>query len=115
VVDRGHCSRNGRIPVGHRSWGGAGVAELSLLPAVQRRGWGHGGELPSLVMWPGSAGRPSSRPRKARDEYTEGGTQSADKSLINRRLLPHLQPCAATSKTAARHGDKHAHNHAFTA
>ena len=25
----------------------------TLLPAAQRRGWGRGGELPSLVMWPG--------------------------------------------------------------
>jgi hypothetical protein len=38
-----------------------------------------------------------SRPRKARGENTECGTQPADKSLINRRLPPHLQPCAAAS------------------
>jgi hypothetical protein len=31
----------------------------SLIHAAQRRGWSHGGELPSLVMWPGrcSTGR----------------------------------------------------------
>jgi hypothetical protein len=37
-----------------------------------------------------------------RDEHTEGGIQSADKSLINHRLPPHLQPCAASSTTTAR-------------
>ena len=26
----------------------------AFLLGAQRRGWGHGGELPSLVMWPGS-------------------------------------------------------------
>jgi transposase len=32
---------------------------------AQRRGWSHGGESPSLVMWPGSTRRPSSRKRIA--------------------------------------------------
>jgi hypothetical protein len=32
---------------------------------------------------------------KPRDEDTEGGSQPADKSLINRRLSLHSQPCAA--------------------
>ena len=27
--------------------------QVSTRPAAQRWGWGHGGELPSLVMWPG--------------------------------------------------------------
>ena len=35
------------------------------------------------------------RPRKARDEDTEGGNQHADKSLINRRLSLRSQRCAA--------------------
>ena len=34
---------------------------------------------------------------KLRDEHTECGSQPADKSLINRRLPPHLQLCAAAS------------------
>jgi hypothetical protein len=33
---------------------------------------------------------------KPRDEDTEGGNQPADKSLINRRLSLHSQPCTAT-------------------
>ena len=63
------------------------VRRTRPIPAAQRRGWSHGGELPSLVMWPGPA--PDARPLdrgKPRDEDTEGGTQPADKSLINRRL-----------------------------
>jgi hypothetical protein len=32
---------------------------------------------------------------KPRDEDTEGANQPADKSLINRRLSLHSQPCAA--------------------
>ena len=41
---------------------------------------------------------PDARPLdrgKPRDEDTEGGRQPADKSLINRRLSLHSQPCAA--------------------
>ena len=41
---------------------------------------------------------PDARPLdrgKPRDEDTEGGNQPADKSLINRRLSLHSQPCAA--------------------
>ena len=41
---------------------------------------------------------PDARPLdrgKPRDEDTEGGSQPADKSLINRRLWLHSQPCAA--------------------
>ena len=43
---------------------------------------------------------PDARPLdrgKPRDEDTEGGTQPADKSLINRRLQLHPQPCAVFS------------------
>jgi hypothetical protein len=43
---------------------------------------------------------PDARPLdrgKPRDEDTEGGNQPADKSLINRRLSFHSQPCAATT------------------
>ena len=41
---------------------------------------------------------PDARPLdrgKPRDVDTEGGNQPADKSLINRRLSLHSQPCAA--------------------
>ena len=41
---------------------------------------------------------PDARPLdrgKPRDEDTEGSNQPADKSLINRRLSLHSQPCAA--------------------
>ena len=41
---------------------------------------------------------PDARPLdrgKPRDEDMEGGNQPADKSLINRRLSLHSQPCAA--------------------
>ena len=44
---------------------------------------------------------PDARPLdrgKPRDEDTEGGAQPADKSLINRRLSLHPQPCAASSR-----------------
>jgi transposase len=88
-----------------------------LTPAAQRRGWSHGGELPSLVMWPGAAQEPlpDARPLdrgKPRDEDTEGGTQPADKSLINRRLKLHLQPCAASIGQTARHPPSRTQNHA---
>jgi hypothetical protein len=41
---------------------------------------------------------PDARPLdrgKLRDEDTEGGNQPTDKSLINRRISLHSQPCAA--------------------
>jgi hypothetical protein len=46
---------------------------------------------------------PDARPLdrgKPRDEDTEGGSQPADKSLINRRLSLHSQPCAAITLLA---------------
>ena len=48
---------------------------------------------------------PDARPLdrgKPRDEDTEGGSQPADKSLINRRLSLHSQPCAAMAFLADR-------------
>ena len=49
----------------HRAGELTGVPR-SIQPAAQCRGWGRGGELPSLVMWPRQpARRPPSRPRKA--------------------------------------------------
>lgn len=57
--------RDGRFPMGHRQ-GGRAVVAVSTRPAAQRWGWRHGGELPSLVMWPSRyARRPPSRPRTA--------------------------------------------------
>src|SRR6202040_3884743 len=49
---------------------------------------------------------PDTRPLdrgKPQDEDTEGGTQPADKSLINRRLQPHPQPCAASIRQNCSH------------
>jgi hypothetical protein len=48
---------------------------------------------------------PDARPLdrgKPRDEDTEGGYQPADKSLINRRLSLHSQPCAAMAYLTRR-------------
>src|SRR5262245_51555244 len=52
-------------------------------------------------MWPGQARRRHLERGKPRDVDTEGGTQPADKSLINRRLSLHLQPCAAPISVAS--------------
>ena len=47
-------------------------------------------------MWPGFVPDvPPLERGKPRDEDTEGGNQPADKSLMNRRLSLHSQPCAA--------------------
>lgn len=54
--------------------------------AAQHRGRSHGGESPSLVMWPGSTRRSPFRKRIAPRRRHEGGSQPADKSLIDRRL-----------------------------
>ena len=89
----GDCSRDGCVPVGYRSRGRAGVRGRSLLSAAQSRERStKGGELPSLVMWPGS--RPTPVTEKARDEDTER-RRRRDKSLINRRLSLRSQLCAA--------------------
>src|SRR5262249_40275586 len=86
----GDCPRDGRVPLGDRPPGQPGCGPLTSqpidCPAAQRWGWSNGGELPSLVMWPAP---PDARPLdrgKPRDESTEGGSQPADKSLIDRRL-----------------------------
>ena len=82
--------------MGDRTGGRARVRK-GLSPAAQT--WERstkGGELPSLVMWPGLV--PDARPLdrgKPRDVDTEGGTQPADKSLIDRRLSLRSQLCAA--------------------
>jgi hypothetical protein len=58
---------------------------------------------------------PDARPLdrgKPRDEDTEGGSQPADKSLINRRLSPHSQPCAAMAFLADGELAERALNHA---
>ena len=56
----------------------------------------HGPVIPSTSYVAGLA--PDARPLdrgKPRDEDTEGGSQPADKSLINRRLSLRSQLCAA--------------------
>ena len=58
---------------------------------------------------------PDARPLdrgKPRDEDTEGGNQPADKSLINRRLSLHSQPCAAMAFLADGELAEEALNHA---
>lgn len=58
---------------------------------------------------------PDARPLdrgKPRDEDTEGGSQPADKSLINRRLSLHSQPCAAMAFLADGELAEQALNHA---
>ena len=58
-------TRDGRLPMGHRQ-GGRTVIDGVDPTRCTALGWGHGGELPSLVMWPSRcARRPSSRPRTA--------------------------------------------------
>ena len=95
--------RDGRFPVGDRTGGRARV-NSDCSPAAQTRERStKGGELPSLVMWPGLA--PDARPLdrgKPRDEDTEGGNQPADKSLINRRLSLRSQLCAAPAYSCRR-------------
>ncbi len=58
---------------------------------------------------------PDARPLdrgKPRDEDTEGGSQPADKSLVNRRLSLHSQPCAAMASLADGELAEQALNHA---
>jgi hypothetical protein len=61
---------------------------------VEHERWGT--PVASYVAGLPSDARPLDR-GKPRDEDTEGGNQPADKSLINRRLSLHSQPCAATA------------------
>ena len=95
------CPRNGRLPLGHRTGGRASVRERCLLP-LRRAGGGArrwGTPLASYVAGPHADARPLDR-GKSRDEDTEGGTQHADKSLINRRLSLRSQLCAAIASFA---------------
>ena len=59
---------------------------------MEHERWGT--PVPSYVAGFAPDARPLDR-GKPRDEDTEGGNQPADKSLINRRLSLHSQPCAA--------------------
>ena len=61
-------------------------------PGVEHERWGT--PVASYVAGFAPDARPLDR-GKPRDEDTEGGNQPADKSLINRRLSLHSQPCAA--------------------
>ena len=86
----GDRSRNGGVPVGRRTRGHASVRATLFFPplaepgVVEHERWG----TPVLSYVAGFA--PDARPLdrgKPRDEDTEGGSQPADKSLINRRLF----------------------------
>src|SRR6185312_12763523 len=79
-------------------------------PGVEPR-WGT--PVASYVAGLSPDARPLDR-GKPRDEDTEGGTQSADKSLINRRLKLHPQPCAASIGQTVRQTPSRPHNLVFT-
>ena len=83
--------------MGHRTGGRAGLREDGLFLPLPRAGSGArrwGTPVASYVAGLAPDARPLDR-GKPRDEDTEGGSQPADKSLINRRLSLHSQPCAA--------------------
>lgn len=61
---------------------------------MEHERWGT--PVPSYVAGLPPDARPLDR-GKPRDEDTEGGSQPADKSLINRRLSLRSQLCAATA------------------
>jgi len=61
---------------------------------------------------PSKAGTKQLDRGKPRDEDTEGGSQPADKSLINRRHSLHSQPCAAMAFLADGELAEQALNHA---
>ena len=89
-------SRDGCVPVGHRTGGRASVRRRPLFP-LRRAGSGArrwGTPVASYVAGLAPDARPLDR-GKPRDEDTEGGNQPADKSLINRRLSLRSQLCAA--------------------
>src|SRR5580693_2942544 len=97
-----NCSRNGCVPVGHRTGGRAGLRQESLFFPLPRAGSGArrwGTPVPSYVAGLAPDARPLDR-GKPRDEDTEGGNQPADKSLINRRLSLRSQLCAAMASFA---------------
>src|SRR5215469_8296409 len=71
-----------------------------------------GTPVASYVARPQPDARPLDR-GKPRDEHTEGGNQPANKSLINRRLPPHPQPCAASIACPAFAPAKQSHSHVF--
>ena len=64
---------------------------------MEHERWGT--PVPSYVAGFAPDARPLDR-GKPRDEDAEGGSQPADKSLINRRLSLHSQPCAAMAYLA---------------
>src|SRR5271163_2670503 len=84
--------------MGHRPGGRSGVrADVPFFFLLRRAGSGArkvGTPVASYVARLPPDARPLDR-GKPRDEDTEGGTQPADKSLINRRLQLRPQPCAA--------------------
>ena len=91
------CARDRGVPVGHRAGDRARVRQDGPFSPLPRAGSGArrwGTPVASCVAGLAPDARPLDR-GKPRDEDTEGGNQSADKSLINRRLKLRSQLCAA--------------------
>src|SRR5579859_303185 len=83
---RRNRARDRRLLVGDRPRGRTGVSRVATFgctgPGAEQR---RGTPVASYVAGPAPDARPLDR-GKPRDENTEGGTQPADKSLIDRRL-----------------------------
>ena len=82
--------------MGDRPRGRTSVNRTSHPPAAQGGGRSHGAELPcgQAAAQQTAAQRRLLDRGKPRNEDTEDGNQSADKSLINRRLKLRPQACA---------------------
>ena len=103
--------------MGHRPGGRSSVrADVPFFFPLRRAGVEHerwGTPVASYVAGFAPNARPLDR-GKPRDEDTEGGNQPADKSLINRRLSLHSQPCAAMAFLADGELAEQALNRAFS-
>ena len=89
-------ARDRNLPMGDRPRGRTSVNRTSHLTAAQGGGRSHGAELPcgQAAAQQTAAQRRLLDRGKPRNEDTEDGNQSADKSLINRRLKLRPQACA---------------------
>ena len=101
--------------MGHRPEGPSSVSQdVPFFFPLRRAGSGArrwGTPVANYVAGLPPVARPLDR-GKPRDEDTEGGNQPADKSLINRRLSLHSQPCAAMPLLADGELAEQALNHA---
>jgi len=92
----GDRPRDGRLPVGHRTGGRPRKDRIVFSrcagPGAEHERWGT--PVANYVAGLTPDAHPLDR-GKPRDEDTQGGTQPADKSLINRRLSLRSQHCAA--------------------